>query len=78
MHIVQEDGHVTLVSSRLPMAHTIDDEIVIGLMPFDPCPQLVAVLLSGPADGAVIVQCQDVIEGRGVSLQAPSQCRWYI
>lgn len=63
VHILQEDRHTTLVSSCLPVARTVDKEIVFDFLLFALYFQLVAVLVSRPADGTIRVQCQDVVYG---------------
>jgi len=77
VNVLQEDRHPTLVASRLPTARTINEQIVNHFVLFVLYFQLVALLVSKPADGTVRVHGQDVILGRGITLQAPSQCDGY-
>lgn len=71
MHILQEHGHTALVAACLPVARTVDKQIVnnLALLVFDL--QLVPLVVSRPADGAVGVKRQNVIGGRATALQTP-------
>lgn len=64
MHVLQEDRHATLVYPCLSVGHSVNKEIVndfllIFLLHF----QLVVMLFSRPADGAIRVLGQDGVNG---------------
>lgn len=61
VYILQEDRHSTLVASCLPVARTVNEQKVNDFILFVLYFQLVALLVSGPADGTIRVQCKDVI-----------------
>lgn len=73
VHFVEENRYAAPVASCLIVAGPIDEEIVEDFVLFALYFQLVAVLDSGPTDGAVRVHCDDGAQGGVSLLQGPAQ-----
>lgn len=70
--------HATLVSSSFPFGCSVDDETVVVLPLCLAHSQLVALLVSRPADDTIGVHPQDAIRGGSITLKAPRHCYWYL